>query len=191
MSLLSVGNNGNLQDTVFAKPAFIADLDGTIRYSQNGEHINGPDDVALYDHVIDGLWRYRMDGYLIFGVTNQGGVAHGYKTPDDVQAELQRMEQLAAQQSEQGWPFHQIKACYYMENGSVEEFGFRSLCRKPSYGQLAVLEDEARANGFIIDWDRSIMIGDRDEDQACAEAAGVEFHGAEEWRTAIAKVVTD
>lgn len=182
---LTVGRNGDLKESVFAKPAFIADLDGTIRRSSSGEFINSPEDIALYDGVIEGLWRYRLDGFLIFGVTNQGGVAYGHKTPDDHQAEMRRMEQLAAQQCARGWPFHQVKACFYMEGGSVEEFAFRSLCRKPYYGQLAVLEDEARANGYIIDWEQSIMVGDRDEDRQCAEAAGVEFHDAETWRRAI------
>jgi hypothetical protein len=80
--------------------------------------------------------------------------------------------------------------CYHIENGSVDEFAFRSLCRRPYYGRLAVLEDEVRANGFIIDWEQSIMISDRG-DQTCVEAAGVEFHWTETWRDAIAEVFQD
>lgn len=33
------------------RPALCLDLDGTIRYSKNGDFINGPEDVALFEGV--------------------------------------------------------------------------------------------------------------------------------------------
>jgi len=190
-----ISNNGlDFSNAVFAKPAIVCNLDGTIRFNPDGEYINGPDDIALYDGVIEALWRYRKKGYLIFGVTNQGGVAHGHKTPEGHQAEMRQTRRLAEQQHEDGWPFHQVKACFYMASGSEEEYAFRSLRRKPRYGMLAVLEDEAQRQkgaSYIIDWDESIMIGDRDEDMACAQSAGVTFYHAEDWHAEIEKEIVD
>ncbi|MCS3666415.1 histidinol phosphatase-like enzyme [Salinibacter ruber] len=75
-----------------------------------------------------------------------------------------------------------------MASGSEEEYAYRSLRRKPRYGMLAVLEYEPQRQkgaSYIIDWDESLMIGDRDEDMACAQAAGVTFYHAEDWHAEI------
>ncbi len=55
-----------------------------------------------------------------------------------------------------------------------------------------VLEDEAQGQkgaSYIIDWDESIMIGDRDQDMACPQSAGVTFYHAEDWREEIEKEI--
>jgi len=194
MSSLVSENGRDLSTAVFAKPAVVCDLDGTIRFNPDGEYINGPEDIALYRGVIEALWRYRNEGYLVFGVTNQGGVAHGHKSPEGHQAEMDRTRRLAGQQHEDGWPFHQVKACFYMASGSEEEYAYRSLRRKPRYGMLAVLEDEAQRQkgaSYIIDWDESLMIGDRDEDMACAQAAGVTFYPASDWHDEIERSILE
>lgn len=66
------------------------------------------------------------------------------------------------------------------------------MSARPSYGMLAVLEDEAQRQkgaSYIIDWDKSIMIGDRDEDMACAQSAGITFYHADEWREEVEREV--
>ena len=187
------GQSKDLRDLVVSKPAVVCDLDGTIRYNPDGEYINGPDDIALFEGVIEALWRYKRKGYLVLGVTNQGGVAHGHKTPGDYQREMDRTRALADQQHSDGWPFDQVKACFYMASGSVEEYAHRSLLRKPRYGMLAVLEHEARLQEpkIIIDWEESMMIGDREEDMACAQSAGVTFYPAADWHEEIQKQILE
>lgn len=183
-------NSKDLDDVVFLKPAIVCDLDGTIRYPKgDAEYINDPDDIAFYDGVLEALWRYREKGYAILGATNQGGVAHGHLTPGDWSAQCRRMGALAEQECERGWPFHRVRACFYMASGDHDQYGHRSLCRKPRYGQLAVLEQEAREQGVVIDWDESVMIGDREEDMACAEAAGITFWHAEDWRAEVQETI--
>ncbi len=158
-------------------PALCLDLDGTIRYSKDGEFINKPGDVALFDGVEEQIWRYRDDGYLVLGITNQGGVAYGFKTPLDHNAEMEAMIALF----KRGSPFHFIQACFFHEEGTVEPYNHRSLLRKPNIGMLAVCEVEARKAGYIIDWDKSVFVGDRPEDEQCAMNAGIEFQWAREF----------
>jgi D-glycero-D-manno-heptose 1,7-bisphosphate phosphatase len=153
------------------KPALCLDLDGTVRYSKNGEFINKPEDVALFDGVEDEIWEYRDKGYLIFGITNQGGVAYGYKTPKDNSAELDAMIALF----ERGNPFHLIKACFHHESGTIKPYNHRSLLRKPDIGMLVLCEFEAFEAGYIVDWNNSLFVGDRLEDELCAKNAGIEF----------------
>lgn len=158
-------------------PALCLDLDGTIRYSKSGEFINRPEDVALFDGVEEKIWQYRNDGYLIFGITNQGGVAYGFKTPLDSNAEIDTMIGLF----KLGNPFHIIEACFHHEKGTQEPFNHRSLLRKPDIGMLALCEVEARRSGYIVDWDNSLFVGDRLEDEQCANNAGISFQWASEF----------
>jgi D-glycero-D-manno-heptose 1,7-bisphosphate phosphatase len=155
-------------------PALCLDLDGTVRYSLNGEFINKPDDIALFDDVEEKIWEYRDAGYLIFGVTNQGGVAYGHKLPADVDAEIERTCSLFKRN-----PFHIIKSCLHHPKGNFEPFNHRSLLRKPDIGMLVVCEIEAWEAGYIVDWDHSIFVGDRPEDEQCAKNAGIAFRWAD------------
>jgi D-glycero-D-manno-heptose 1,7-bisphosphate phosphatase len=155
------------------QPAACFDLDGTIRYSLNGEFINSPDDIALFGDVEERLWQLREAGYLILGITNQGGVAYGYKLPFDVDAEIAKTCSLFKRN-----PFHIIKACMHHPEGTLEPFNHRSLLRKPDIGMLAICEVEAWEAGYIVDWDHSFLVGDRDEDVECANNAGIAFYWA-------------
>ncbi len=159
------------------RPALCLDLDGTIRYSKRGEFINKPEDIVLFSGIEDRIWRYRSDGYLIFGISNQGGVAFGFKSPLDVERELDVMIALFERN-----PFHIVKVSYHHEGGTVEPYNVRSLLRKPGTGMLALCEVEAFEQGFVVDWDKSLFVGDRDEDEECARRAGITFLEAATFR---------
>lgn len=158
------------------RPALCLDLDGTVRYSTSGDFINKPEDVALFDGVESKIWEYRDKGFLICGITNQGGVAFGIKTPLDNEAELDAMTALFDRN-----PFHIIIACYNHERGLVEPYRHRSLLRKPDTGILALCELDAFENGVIIDWNESIFVGDGPEDEQCARNARIKFQWADEF----------
>ncbi len=151
-------------------PALCLDLDGTIRYSKNGEFINHPNDVALFQGVEEKLWAYREMGFLIFGISNQAGVAYGYKTVLSNDAEIEATLQAFGRN-----PFHIVKCCFHHPGGILEPFNHRSLCRKPDIGLLAICEMEAFESGYIVDWDKSIFVGDRPEDEQTAINAKIAF----------------
>jgi len=156
------------------RPALCLDLDGTIRTSKSNRFIQSPEDIELLLGVEEKVWEYREKGYLIFGITNQGGVAHKHKTPERNLSEIRATRELFERD-----PFHSVKYCYHMEGGSISPYNYRSLLRKPFTGMLALLEIEAWNEGFVIDWDNSIFVGDSDVDEECAENAGIEFHWAD------------
>lgn len=157
-------------------PALCLDFDGTIRYSRNGKFINKPEDIALFDGVEAALWEYRNDGYLIFGITNQGGVAFGLKSPHQEMVEIELTLALFGRN-----PFHIVKSCWHHEKGKAFPFNHRSLHRKPDIGMLAMCEYEAFNDGFVVDWDKSLFVGDRPEDQQCAINARIGFRWAWEF----------
>lgn len=163
-------------ETFVVKPALCIDLDGTIRCSTRGRYIEKPGDIALLPNVERILWKYRDAGFIICGVTNQGGVAHGHKTPADNEAELAHMCSLFTRN-----PIDFITYAYSMDDGRIFPYNFRSLLRKPAYGMLVQCELDAWAQGIVIDWNNSLFVGDRTEDEECAKAARIAFRWAEDF----------
>lgn len=156
------------------KPALCLDLDGTIRYSKSGKRfIQNDEDVALFDDVQPKLKEYKDKGFIICGVSNQGGVAHGIKTVEDVGFEA------AATLRQFDMPmFDFMVYCFFDARGNTPPFNIRSLGRKPDYGMLVICEFEVQKQGYLVDWDKSLFVGDRPEDQQCAQNARIEFQWA-------------
>lgn len=160
----------------YERRALVLDLDGTIRYNKTDPEgfINGPETVAVYDDVTPVLRKYIDAGHLIFGVTNQGGVAYGHKSVFQAAAENHEMCRILAEQLglADRDPFDAIMICPFMAGGTVPQFSFRSLLRKPQIGMLAVIEyDMYHNHNTIIDWSNSIVVGDRREDCELANKA--------------------
>lgn len=152
-------------------PALCLDWDGTIRRSKSGKpFIDKASDIELMPGVESKIWSYRDAGFLIIGVSNQGGVAFGYKLPPEIDYERDVTLDLFQRN-----PFHVVKMCYHMEGGSVEPYCHRSLLRKPDIGMLVLAEWECYHHGYMIDWSNSIFVGDRPEDEACATNAKIKF----------------
>lgn len=161
----------NLSENHKVKPALCLDFDGTIRRSKSGAtFIRNFQDIELMPDIEKIIWRYRNMGYLILGISNQGGVAHGFKLPMEIEAEMDATFKLFDKN-----PFHICKFCYHDGKGKIEPYNHRSLLRKPNIGMLAVMEVEAYNAGYVIDWDKSIFVGDRPEDEQCANNAGISF----------------
>lgn len=153
------------------KPALCLDFDGTIRRSKSGRtFIKNFQDIELMPNIEKLIWKYRNFGYLIFGISNQAGVAHGFKLPVEIEAEIDNTLKLFKEN-----PFDIIKFCYHDKNGKIEPYNHRSLLRKPDIGMLALMEYEAFQNRFVVDWDKSLFVGDRPEDEECAKKAGITF----------------
>src|SRR4051812_43412913 len=71
------------------KPALIMDLDGTVRRTKSGKPFSeNAMDCELMPGIADVIWFYkRTGGWLVVAVSNQGGVAHGFKSINEVKAE--------------------------------------------------------------------------------------------------------
>ena len=158
-------------------PVLVLDIDGTLQKSKSGnEFVSGVDDIELLPNVLEVVSAYREKGYVIVLATNQGGVAYGHKTVQDVTDEVHHLAGLFPS----GVVFAGF-AALSMEGGNVPAYSYRSLLRKPNYGMLVQAEIGMQDRGLIADWDNSIFVGDRDSDQQCAQAAGVKFVHAKDF----------
>jgi D-glycero-D-manno-heptose 1,7-bisphosphate phosphatase len=154
------------------------DLDGTLRTTKSGKiFINEPDDQQPIEGTQKALSYYASKGFICIGITNQGGVAAGHKSLQSAIEEQRITLELFPELSEIFFCPNWGKSCYQLSTGNQPlEFsaplsgdGMAISCRKPGHGMILTA---ARPLAELKDcW----MIGDRPEDQKCAEAAGVKF----------------
>lgn len=161
----------NLSPNHKVVPALCLDFDGTIRRTKTGKpFIKDSNDIELMPGIESLIWKYRNSGYLILGISNQASVAHGFKIPAQIELEMDTTLSLFKSN-----PFHLLKFCYHDGKGKVKPYCYRSLMRKPDIGMLAVMEFDAWNKGYVIDWDNSLFVGDRPEDEQCAKNAQMSF----------------
>lgn len=182
--------------------ALFIDLDGTIRETISGDKfINNPQDQQLISGVEEAIKRY--ENYLIFGITNQGGVAYGFKSIKDTIIEQQITLDLVPQMrlilfcpDKEGKELYMVsrdnrgvkidfeaqsKPCPEAEYFGEESYPLAipdyDSFRKPGIGMIQYLLDT-----FTINLEESLMVGDLESDRECAVKAGCEFMWADEWR---------
>lgn len=157
-----------------AVPVLWLDLDGTVRkgYDELERWVTGPEDVEVFPEVPALLRAYRDAGWRIVAVSNQGGIALGHLTV------ARCSEAMIATDDQCGGAFDRMQWCPHYP--SVEA----CWCRKPRIGMLmgATLSMAEEHPGETYPPRLGLMVGDRDEDRACAEAAGLRFVDAAAWR---------
>lgn len=127
--------------------------DGTLYYTFKIE------DFKLNEGVIDGLKILQEANYKLIVITNQGGVAKGIYSIDDVENIHQYMNQLLTNNG------IKIDAVYYCPHHSDIS---KCECRKP--GSLLF---EQAIEKFDIDRSLSYMIGDSQRDIEAAQKADI------------------
>ncbi len=168
-----------MADSQNGTPVLYLDIDGTVREGKDdplGRFVNGPEDVRVFPEAIEMMRRWKVGGGRIIGVSNQGGIALGIVDPHKVA--LAMMET----QRQTGHLFSKIAWCSHHPDAKHPEMA-RCWCRKPKAGLLIEASlDLARQLDEMYPPYMGLMVGDRPEDEACAEAAGLDFQWAAEWR---------
>ena len=160
--------------------AVFLDRDGTINPDEFG-YINDPDKYYLYSYAAEAVKLFRKLGFYVLLVTNQGGVARGYITLDEMHSVLQRAQDLL---KEQGAEIDKVYYSPYYHAGVVEPYNIEHEDRKPGLGMF-----RQAVNDFHIRPEKSWMIGDRHSDIAFGRKAGMKTillmsgNGEKEFRT--------
>lgn len=153
-------------------PLLAVDMDGAIRRSKAGhQFVHGKEDVEIIPGVEEKLLECVEGGWLVCLVTNQGGVAFGFRSAESMQEEIEYTLALFKQN-----PFHAVYACFHHPGGRDPIFARRTLQRKPDYGMLVLAERDAYMDYQVfIDWENSCVVGDREEDRQLAVNAGIRY----------------
>lgn len=151
-------------DPAYTGKALLLDYDGTLRTTKSGAPFpRRPEDVVLLPRRSAVLQGYIDDGYQLFGVSNQAGVALDQLSWDDAQACFARTNALLGLDIP-------VLFCPHLEGMPT------CWCRKPLPG-MGVLHIERHQ----LDVTQTIMVGDRDCDRRFAEGLGVQYQDAEEF----------
>ena len=162
-----------------AIPVLYLDLDGTVRkgFDELGRFVNKVEDVEVFDGVPELLKSYKDKGYRIVGITNQGGVALGHLTFEELEANITETQRQCNRL------FDKIMSCIHFPDVKDPEMA-RCWCRKPRVG--LVIEAAIRLGEQYPDEyyppHLALFVGDRPEDEECAKAANIDFMKAEDWR---------
>lgn len=160
-------------------PVLYLDLDGTVRkgYDELGKFVNTAADVEVFEEVPALLRIYKDKGYRIVGITNQGGVSLGHVKFDDMAAGITETQRQC------NGLFDKILACIHHPEAAEPELAI-CWCRKPRIGLVvegAIGLGELHEDEYYPPH-LALFVGDRPEDQGCADAANIKFKWAKDWR---------
>jgi D-glycero-D-manno-heptose 1,7-bisphosphate phosphatase len=140
------------------RKAVFLDRDGVIN-RERGEYTFRVEDFEILPGVADGLKNAQRKGYLLIVITNQGGIAKGLYTHQDVEKVHVFLK------NELDLEGVNLTDIFYSPHH--HDYG-KSLDRKPG----SLLFEKAMAI-YGIDPKQSVMIGDNDRDVVAAEKAGI------------------
>jgi D-glycero-D-manno-heptose 1,7-bisphosphate phosphatase len=138
--------------------AVFLDRDGVLN-QEMGDYVCKIEDFHILDNF-DALKELQDRGYLLIVATNQGGLAKGWYSED----ELGKMHNLLKDTYQQ----HGVKLTDFYYCTHHPEFTGDCDCRKPKPGLLLKGIEK-----YDIDPARSYFIGDRERDVIAGTAAGV------------------
>ena len=142
--------------------AVFLDRDGVI--SKQTAFVNHPEDLVLIDGAAEAIARLNHTGLPVVVITNQGGIAMGYLTEDELAAIHQRLKELLA---EGGAHVDGIYYCPHHTQATVPAYSVDCSCRKPSTGMLEQARDD-----LGIDLRKSVLVGDATTDVLAGIRAG-------------------
>ena len=146
-------------DPQFTQKGLLLDVDGTLRRTRSGEIFpRGPEDVELLPGRREVLRRFVDEGYRLFFVSNQSGVASGTLTAAAAEAAFARTIELL------DLPVAEVMYCPH------PAFPVGCFCRKPLPGLgVSLIQRHRLAREHLI------MVGDMDSDQDFARALGIRY----------------
>jgi len=142
--------------------AVFLDRDGTLIVERG--YITVPEGVELMPGAAAAVTRLREAGWKVFVVTNQGAVAKGLITEEELGLIHFRMVALLA---EAGAEIDGVYYCPHHPDGDQLQYSVECDCRKPRPGML-----ERASSEHDVDLARSVMIGDTLRDLEAGRAAG-------------------
>ncbi|MCC6579896.1 MAG: HAD family hydrolase [Phycisphaeraceae bacterium] len=144
--------------------AVFLDRDNTV--IRNDGDLGDPEKVVLIQGAASAIASLKGLGYRIVVVTNQGGVARGLYTVEDVEKVHQKINDLIHANS--AVKVDRFYFCPYHPQGTVEAYRQEHPWRKPQPGMLL-----QAAKDMELDLSQSWMIGDQLRDIEAGAAAGV------------------
>ena len=139
------------------RPAAFLDRDGVINKEKG--YLYKIDDFEWIEGAKESIKYLNDNGYYVFVVTNQSGIARGYYNESDY---LKITRWMVRQFKNNDVNILDIFHCPHGPNS-------KCICRKPKPGML-----NQAIRKYNVDLRNSWMIGDKETDMQAAMAAGIE-----------------
>jgi D-glycero-D-manno-heptose 1,7-bisphosphate phosphatase len=144
------------------RPALFLDRDGVINRKGGSYYITTREEFIVNEGIEKAISHFRSKGFLIIVITNQGCVAKGVCTEEQLVSLHSHMNRLLAEYGAAP------DAVYYCpHHPDISECN----CRKPGNALF-----EKAITEFNIDRERSVMIGDTEADCIAAKRSGIKCH---------------
>jgi len=140
--------------------AIFFDRDGVINKNDSNYYTFRFEDFVLNDGIIEALKYFSELGFLLFVITNQGGIAKGIYTREDIEYLHNQIDKTYFQNVN-------IKISEYAVCPHHSQTGL-CLCRKPA----SLLLEKLIAK-YKIDIHLSLLIGDSGRDIEAAQKIGM------------------
>jgi D-glycero-D-manno-heptose 1,7-bisphosphate phosphatase len=146
---------------MLSKAVFL-DKDGTL--VEDVPYNVDPALIQLSEGALEGLHLLQDQGYQLFVVTNQSGVARGYFEEQALAIVENKLQELLSMADIHLAGFYY---CPHHPNGSVQKYSVECFCRKPQPGMLQKAALEHRIH-LAASW----MVGDILNDVEAGNHAG-------------------
>lgn len=155
-------NPSNTPDSRTGRPAVFFDRDGTLIIEKH--YLRDPGEVVLFNETIACLKQLQQDGWPLYIITNQAGIARGLFTETILH---QVNQELLRQLDPAGIELAGIYYCPHHPAAQLEPYRLDCWGRKPNPGML--LQAAARDH---LDLARSYVVGDKLSDIQAGKAVG-------------------
>ena len=126
------------------------------------QYVSCKDEMIVLPGAADAIRRLNEAGFFVYVISNQRGVSTGVMTMDDVNDVHKYLNDCLKKDGAH------IDDFYVCPHGKDE-----CDCRKPKPGLLIQAENDLYKNGYHVNKEKSLMIGDFDTDIQAGKAYGV------------------
>tara|TARA_B100000941_G_C28500880_1_gene554107 strand:- start:1406 stop:2611 length:1206 start_codon:yes stop_codon:yes gene_type:complete len=154
----------------FKKKAIFLDRDGVINYDYG--YVHDFNNFKFKKNVIKGLKLIIKKNYHIFIVTNQAGIAKGIFSEKKLVKLHKKLKEILCLENIY---FDDVLYSPFHPKGIIKRYKGTSDLRKPGTGMIKILK-----KNWDIDYQKSLMIGDKKTDEITAKKSNLRFFYAEQ-----------
>ena len=147
-----------------SKKAIFFDRDGVL--NEDDGYVHSIEKLRWIAGAREAVGRLTKEGWLLFVVTNQSGVARGYYFEDDVKTLHREMNREFARF---GGTIKEFFYCPHLPGATVPQYDKVCSCRKPAPGMIL-----AALSKYHLDKKECFLLGDGERDIEAAERAGIQ-----------------
>lgn len=145
------------------KPAVFLERDGVLNVDRG--YICKPKELIWMPGAIDAIRMLNKQGYYVFVVTNQGGIAREFFTENEV---YDFHEFMAEEGERQGAIIHSFYVCPHHPEGTIGKYSSSCNCRMPLTGLI-----EQACLEWPVDLNESFLVGGMQQALDAAKGTGI------------------